>query len=43
MNPLPVPAELANDVAMLDQVLSKPVPRLDDAQRARLEQLGYRE
>lgn len=42
-NPLPVPAELANDVAMLDQVLSRPVPRLDDAQRARLEQLGYRE
>lgn len=43
LNPLPVPAELVNDVAVLEQVLSKPVPRLDDAQRERLEKLGYRE
>lgn len=40
---LPVPPELANDAALLEQVLSRPAPRLDDEQRARLEALGYRE
>jgi hypothetical protein len=40
---LPVPPELANDAALVEQVLSRPVPRLDDEQRARLEALGYRE
>lgn len=41
--PQTVPPELQNDVTMLQQILAQPVPRLDAAQRERLEALGYAE